>query len=184
MNRDQRIASANHPIEWRGDLDDDCNAEWAGLMLRAEEMEENSWWWAVYDMQRDEATIESSNFYNEKVINGETAREKAEKKAKEYITTVSKGAIASYIIADTFIITGRGLVLTGYIAEGTINSGNIIELVVNQEIRHRKIGGVEIIRNRLDHKINTGLLIKCFDDYEIKELRKWKPNNYRALIFA
>lgn len=184
MNSDQRIIAADHPIEWRGDLNDDCTAEWAGLMLRAEEMEENSWWWAVYDMQRDEMTIDSSNLYDENVISGEVARAKAENVAKAYMTTIAKGAIARYIITDTFKITGRGLVLTGYIDEGIIATGNTIELVVNDIIRHRKITGIESTRNRHNHKINTGLLIKCIDDNEVKELREWSPNNEPALIFA
>jgi hypothetical protein len=184
MNSDQRIAAANHPIEWRGDLNDDCTAEWAGLMLRAEEMEENSWWWAVYDMQRGEMTIDSSNLYDENIIDGQAARARAEKMAKDYINTISKGSIARFIIADTFRITGRGLVLLGNIEEGLISSGNTIELLVNYMIRHRKITAVELSRNRHNHQLNTGLLIKCIDEHEIMELREWRPDNEPALIFA
>lgn len=184
MSIDQRITSANQPIEWRGDLNDDCTAKWAGLMLRAEEMEENSWWWAVYDMQRGEMTIDSSNQYHEDITNGEIARAKAENTAKAYMATIAKGSIARYIIADTFKITGRGLVLIGYIDEGIIASGNTIELVVNDMIRHRKITSVESSRNRQNHKLNTGLLVKCIDDNEITELKEWRPNNEPALIFA
>ncbi len=45
----QRNAAETTQPQWEGDLEDDCSAEWAGLTLRAEEMEENYWWWCVYD---------------------------------------------------------------------------------------------------------------------------------------
>jgi hypothetical protein len=51
-------------------------------MLRAEWMDEDYWWWAVYDMQKSEATIDSSNHYDISFIGGEVARIKAESVAK------------------------------------------------------------------------------------------------------
>lgn len=36
------------PIDWEGDLEDDCVAEVDGVLLRAEKMDEGVWWWAVY----------------------------------------------------------------------------------------------------------------------------------------
>ena len=73
------------PIIWKGDLKDDCTAEWAGLMLRAECMDENDWWWCVYDMLDEENQIDSSNEHEERITEGESAREKAEKIAKNYL---------------------------------------------------------------------------------------------------
>ena len=73
-------------IEWTGDLLDDCTAQWAGLMLRAEWMDENYWWWAVYDMENDEVTIDSSNHYSSRFIGGASARQKAEEIAKSYLS--------------------------------------------------------------------------------------------------
>ena len=52
MTVDKRNILANKPIVWTDDLEDDCIALWAGLMLRAEWMDEDYWWWAVYDMQK------------------------------------------------------------------------------------------------------------------------------------
>jgi len=80
----QRLVTGS--IEWTGDLSDDCTAQWAGLMLRAEWMDENYWWWAVYDMENDEVTIDSSNHYSSRFIGGVSARQKAEEIAKSYLS--------------------------------------------------------------------------------------------------
>ena len=75
----------NQTIIWNGDLNDDCTAKWAGLMLRAEWMDQDYWWWCVYDMLDNENQIDSSNEYSERFIEGEKAREKAEEVAKNYL---------------------------------------------------------------------------------------------------
>ena len=54
-------------LTWTGDLEYDCTAEWAGLMLRAECMNDDYWWWEVYDMQKGEVTIDDSNNYSERM---------------------------------------------------------------------------------------------------------------------
>jgi hypothetical protein len=82
----ERQKLAIGPIEWTGDLSDDCTASWAGLMLRAEWMDENYWWWTVYDMLNDEVTIDSSNNYSSRFEGGEIARRKAEEIAKIYLS--------------------------------------------------------------------------------------------------
>ena len=48
-------ADIDSPIIWTSDLNDDRTARWAGLMLRTEEMDDRVWWWAVYDMEDEEA---------------------------------------------------------------------------------------------------------------------------------
>jgi hypothetical protein len=70
-------------IKWTGDLSDDCTAIWNGLMLRAEWLDEDYWWWAVSDLKTDEI-IDSSNEYEIKFTGGEAARNKAEAVAKNY----------------------------------------------------------------------------------------------------
>lgn len=85
MTADERKILARQPIVWTGDLSDNCTAEWAGLMLRAEWMDEDYWWWAVYDMQKNEMTIDDSNEYETRFIGGEAARTKAESVAKKYL---------------------------------------------------------------------------------------------------
>ncbi|WP_079689756.1 hypothetical protein [Ohtaekwangia koreensis] len=77
---------------------------------------------------------------------------------------------AKYIITDTFKITGRGLVLTGYISEGTIFIGDTIEFSALNKIRKRRIVGIEGMREAQSIKVNTGLLIQCESDDEIDEL--------------
>jgi hypothetical protein len=74
------------PIIWSGDLEDDCTARWNGLILRAERMDEEIWWWAVSkdnEIQSDE--IDSSNNYDTKCIGGKKARQLAEEVAVKFI---------------------------------------------------------------------------------------------------
>lgn len=85
MTNKKRQNLANMPIVWKGDLEDDCSAHWNGLLLRAEYMDEDYWWWAVYDMKKGEMDIDSSNEYKERFIGGEATRAKAESVARAYI---------------------------------------------------------------------------------------------------
>ena len=84
MLDEERKVLTKQPIVWTGDLSDDCIALWAGLMLRAECMDEHEWWWAVYDMQNNEIIIDASNEYDTRFTDGEIARKQAEKVAKKY----------------------------------------------------------------------------------------------------
>jgi|GEM_PF-1478881 len=184
MTTTDRKILAKQPITWTGDLLDDCTAEWAGLMLRAEWMDEDYWWWAVYDMQKDEITIDDSNNYTERFIGGEIARQKAENIAKKYIIEITtQQAAAKYLIADTFKITGRGLVFAGHMTEGLISVGDIIEFTALGTLFQRSILSVEEIKTSQPDKINTALLINCNNDAEIDELRNWKPDKAVALIY-
>lgn len=85
MNTVEKNRDFNQPILWNGDLKDDCTAKWAGFMLRAEWMDEDYWWWCVYDMLDNDNQIDSSNEYDERIIGGEKAREKAEEIARNYL---------------------------------------------------------------------------------------------------
>lgn len=77
-------------ISWSGDLNDDCTAEWNGLMLRAEEMDRRQWWWAVYD-ESGEIIDDSNEHYPKEFLNGIWARTEAERVAREYLTkTINK----------------------------------------------------------------------------------------------
>jgi len=73
-------------IEWDGDLNDDCRAEWKGLYLQAEEMERNIWWWAV--SKSDHEQVVSSNESDQVYTNGRAARVAAEEAAKAYLKEV------------------------------------------------------------------------------------------------
>lgn len=184
MTTDERKTLARQPITWTGDLSDDCTAKWAGLMLRAEWMDEDYWWWAVYDMQKGEATIDDSNNYTDRFIGGEISRQKAESVAQKYITEITtRQEIAKYLIADTFKITGRGLVFAGYITDGLVSIGDRIEFVALSSIFQRRIIGIEGITKTQPDKVNTGLLIKCDNEAEIDELRNWKPDNVVVTIY-
>jgi len=48
-------------------------------------MDEDWWWWSVYDMEDNEIQIDTSNEYDERFIGGEVARNKAESIARIYI---------------------------------------------------------------------------------------------------
>ena len=69
---------------WEGDLEDDCTADWCGLMLRAESMDENHWWWAVSENSTGRE-IDSSNNHNERVSSGNKARAAAEIAARKFL---------------------------------------------------------------------------------------------------
>ncbi|MEO8148226.1 MAG: hypothetical protein ABI723_11335 [Bacteroidia bacterium] len=90
---------------------------------------------------------------------------------------------AKYIIAETFKMAGRGVVFAGYIDEGIVSIGDIIEFNAFDMLRQRKIIGVEGLTISQSNKINTGLLIKCENEIEMDELRNWKPNNQVAIIY-
>lgn len=89
---------------------------------------------------------------------------------------------ATYIITATFKITGRGLVLAGYINEGIVYLGDYIEFSALGKKWRRKIIGIEGIRKANPDKSNTGLLIKCENEREIDELRAWTPDNETGVI--
>lgn len=183
MTIEERKILAQEPIIWKGDLSDDCTALWGGLMLRAEWMDQDYWWWAVSDLQKGEIIIQDSNEYLERFIGGETARKKAESVAIDYINRITQEIKAKYLIADTFKITGRGLVLSGQILEGVISTGDTIEFPAEYYLRQRRIIGVEGIRKSPPDEINTGILIRCKNDAEIDELRNWKSNNTVAIVY-
>lgn len=100
MTDKKRAVLAREAIVWAGDLDDDCHARWAGLLLRAEWMDEDYWWWAVYDMEKNEITIDASYNYDENFIGGEISRKKAEDVARQYL-------VISGIISDSDINKGN-----------------------------------------------------------------------------
>jgi len=66
----------NTMIEWTGNLKDDCKADWMRLLLHAEQMDRNDWWWAVSDSNGEQ--IISSNNSEGTYKNGKTARLAAE----------------------------------------------------------------------------------------------------------
>lgn len=90
--------------------------------------------------------------------------------------------IAKYFIADTFKITGRGLVFVGYITEGDFSAGNIIEFTAFGTLLYRRIIGVEGVRSQSE-KTNVSILIRCKSEVEIDTLTNTKPNNQVAFIF-
>jgi hypothetical protein len=91
--------------------------------------------------------------------------------------------IAKYYINDTFLINGRGIVFAGHILDGEVKMGSYIELPTPNTLLLRKIVGIEGIAFPQPNNVNTGLCIACKDDYEIKELRNWKPSNLTTTIW-
>jgi hypothetical protein len=82
---EQQLKLAREPIVWSGDLNDDCTARWAGLTLRAEEMDEGSWWWAVYDDDIDNPVRASYDDDMGQAKSGQDARNAAEREARTYL---------------------------------------------------------------------------------------------------
>lgn len=86
MNYQERIELSKAPIVWTGDLDDDCSADWAGLLLRAEWMDKENWWWEVSDMQvAGQPAIDGANERDESCRGGKRARMLAEQAARAFI---------------------------------------------------------------------------------------------------
>jgi len=79
----QQLA-AQEPPTWTGNLDDDCTALWAGLTLRAEWMQDNIWWWCVYDDATGQQ-IASSDSSEELFRSGQTARQAAENAGRRWL---------------------------------------------------------------------------------------------------
>lgn len=96
---------------------------------------------------------------------------------------MNKKPIAKYKIADTFKITGRGLVFAGEVVEGEINYGDMIEFVFLGQTKRRKIKGIEMT-SRVDRNVNSiGLLIACTDQNEIDELKLHMTLNQITFIY-
>ena len=66
---------------WTGDLNDDCSAEWKGLLVRAEWMDGSQWWWCVYDQVTGEQIASSDLVKAKECVSGPDARAAAEEAA-------------------------------------------------------------------------------------------------------
>jgi len=73
----------SEPINWKGNLQDDCSAVWSGLLLRAEEMERSLWWWAVLDAATGDL-IADSHGSSIRATTGTKARAAAEGAARRW----------------------------------------------------------------------------------------------------
>ncbi len=91
--------------------------------------------------------------------------------------------VAQYQIADTFTITGRGLVLAGFILDGVVSVGNYVAFSAFGKVFKRKIIGVEGLTSSQLSEINIGLLIKCLNEQEVEALSNWTPPNTIATIY-
>lgn len=72
------------PPVWTGNLEDDCTSRWGGLLLRAEWMSGENWWWAVSEIATD-LQVDSSNNREDEVDSGLLARRLAEAAACEHL---------------------------------------------------------------------------------------------------
>jgi hypothetical protein len=80
------IAARECGPKWYGDLADDCSAEWAGFLLRAEWMDGDMWWWAVYDREEPEhPELISSNDTDARCATGDAARAAPEEAARKLL---------------------------------------------------------------------------------------------------
>ncbi len=79
-----------NPPVWNGDLDDDCTANWAGPMLRVEWMQDDLWWWAVYDPQIDNQ-VTTSDRKEKPCRSGDDVRREANGAARAYLKSDSFG---------------------------------------------------------------------------------------------
>ncbi|MCG8573570.1 MAG: hypothetical protein MI810_01690 [Flavobacteriales bacterium] len=96
-----------------------------------------------------------------------------------------KNPVASFQISACFKIAARGIVLAGTIKDGYISIGDTIVFSAFDQLRRRKIIGIESIRSSGPIDVNnTGILIRCENEAEMEELRQWEVENYLAQIFS
>jgi hypothetical protein len=79
-----RLEAATTPISWTGDLNTQCTARWAGLLLRAEQKHRAHWSWTVYDA-KTRAIIMDSRMSWGRAMHGKKARLAAEQAARDYL---------------------------------------------------------------------------------------------------
>jgi hypothetical protein len=79
-----QLEAASTPVSWSGDLNTDCTARWAGLLLRAEQKNRTHWSWTVYDA-KTRAIIMDSRMSWGRATHGKTARQAAEHAARQYL---------------------------------------------------------------------------------------------------
>jgi hypothetical protein len=84
MDSTWRRIAADSPPRWFGDLNDDCTARWAGFTLRVECMNEDDWWWAVFDDASD-LEVASSDREPDRCLSGAQARASAEHAVRSYL---------------------------------------------------------------------------------------------------
>lgn len=84
----RRDAAKIAPL-WTGDLADDCSAQWAGFWLRAEKMQENSWWYSVRDIASG-LTLEDSTAIAVEIRDGGAARMQCEEVARRFLSVTQK----------------------------------------------------------------------------------------------
>ena len=77
-------------FNWQGDLDDDCGAYHDNLLLRAEQMDTDRWWWAVNVRNESGRYDEIASSNDEGAVipkTGSEARAVAEEVARRYLGT-------------------------------------------------------------------------------------------------
>jgi len=91
-----------------------------------------------------------------------------------YIPTPQRALDRPFLmpIEDVFTITGRGTVVTGRIEQGTIHTGDKVELVgIRDEIQTTVCTGVEMFRKIMDEGQagdNVGLLLRGIDREDVE----------------
>jgi hypothetical protein len=79
-----QLEAVNTPVSWVGDLETNCTARWAGLLLRAEQKNRTHWSWTVYDA-KTRAIIMDSRMSWARATHGKKARQAAEQAARQFI---------------------------------------------------------------------------------------------------
>ncbi|MGX1928024.1 hypothetical protein [Flagellimonas sp. 2504JD4-2] len=92
--------------------------------------------------------------------------------------------VATYQIHNTFKITGRGIVFTGYILDGEFFLGNTIRFEFNGQTLERRINGIDNGMRVGEGYPNVGVMIETLSEAEIEDLRNWNPNRMEAKIYA
>jgi len=82
--KSMQLEAVKAPVSWSGDLQTNCTARWAGLLLRAEQKSRTHWSWTVSD-SKTRAIIMDSRMSWARSTHGKKARQAAEQAARQYI---------------------------------------------------------------------------------------------------
>ena len=118
-------------FHWTGDLKDDCKASWNGLLLHAEEMDRNVWWWGVTNQANE--NVASSNDNEIVCKSGKVARAQAQRAALVHLVGDSGVVLDHHQLALLEVIRSAVLRIRvlGYVGQESGLSKHTSELVAD-----------------------------------------------------
>ena len=146
-------------FQWTGDLKDDCSVVWNGLLLHAEKMDRNFWWWGVTSETNE--TVASSNDSEVDCKSGSEARAQAQRAALVHLVGDSGVVLDHHQLALLEVIRFAVLRIRVLGLEGQENgiSKNKSELITDIADAIHNIPGA-LSGNEYDLEFQLGIMLK------------------------